>query len=674
VSIKPIRKIDKLSFPHSIIFFDTESFIIPDEKRERHIFRLGVAIYIKLDMNCQVEKRLIYWYTSPDDFWSFVEKYAARDNVLWLFAHNAKYDLVSVDFIGQMKKRGWNVPQPVIANNFIMHLFKLKRIGERDIPYRKIRVLDTFNYLKTSVDSIGKKFDIPKIKLKREHSKIVYCDIVSKSNLTGSYKDYKNRYNNINFNAINDKKLFAYCQRDVEVIETFIINLIQFLHINKLGSLKSTLASTAFQIYRTRFITSPVYYHNDKTLLAYERKAYKGGRVDCLRIGRLKSETYYYIDVNSMYPYVMSNFKLPTKPLLSTIISQVESDDTLGYLGAIGIDEISNYTQSKYVIADVLVSHNHDIGVYGVKTPDKLLFPIGEFREVLHNEELKLAISNNEVKEIFNVVVYDSASCLSSYSNYFYGLKRNADNPIDREMAKLFMNSLYGRFALRKYSTEIIDLTETGFYNQDDSDLGEFIEHYKEGGIGKVKHYYKWYDSLFRSLADEFDPVKNTNVALAGSVTANARLLLYRYIQIAGVNNTFYCDTDSLFVNEEGYQNLSPYLDEKALGMLKLESKSNRVVILAPKNYIFGDKRKSKGIPSGAVSENGKYNYWRFTTLTDYLRNSGEFYGRVKVEKVNSLAYNKGIVLHETGIVTPFIMAYDKEFTTWDKRNVIQNQ
>jgi hypothetical protein len=105
--------------------------------------------------------------------------------------------------------------------------------------------------------------------------------------------------------------------------------------------------------------------------------------------------------------------------------------------------------------------------------------------------------------------------------------------------------------------------------------------------------------------------------------------------------------------------------DKTQLGLLKLEGISENVIIFGAKNYIFGDKKRSKGIPTNAqVSPDGQYSYWRFTTFKDYLRSNGQLKGRVLVRKQNTLTYTKGIteteVIGNRGQVKPHIMEYDE--------------
>ncbi|GAH16471.1 unnamed protein product, partial [marine sediment metagenome] len=86
----------------------------------------------------------------------------------------------------------------------------------------------------------------------------------------------------------------------------------------------------------------------------------------------------------------------------------------------------------------------------------------------------------------------------------------------------------------------------------------------------------------------------NSVPAISAHVTDYARLYLWKLIQIADIVNCFYCDTDSLIVNEKGYKNLSKFMDKDRLGWLKVEDVSSCVDIRGAKNYTFGDNTRMK--------------------------------------------------------------------------------
>ena len=80
-------------------------------------------------------------------------------------------------------------------------------------------------------------------------------------------------------------------------------------------------------------------------------------------------------------------------------------------------------------------------------------------------------------------------------------------------------------------------------------------------------------------------------------------MMLLSYIEQAGWNNIFYTDTDSLFVNYAGYQNLLTEIDSKVLGKLKVEDISKTdTEIRGCKDYTFNSQIKTKGVAKTSIN------------------------------------------------------------------------
>ena len=83
----------------------------------------------------------------------------------------------------------------------------------------------------------------------------------------------------------------------------------------------------------------------------------------------------------------------------------------------------------------------------------------------------------------------------------------------------------------------------------------------------------------------------------------------------------FYCDTDSLFVNSDGYDNLKDLINPYQLGALKLEWESDDVVLNGLKDYTVDDYRKAKGIRKDAIEiRPGVFKQVQFRNLAGMLR------------------------------------------------------
>ncbi len=363
-------------------------------------------------------------------------------------------------------------------------------------------------------------------------------------------------------------------------METFY----KFVDDNDLGCIAKTISGQAFNAFRFRFMGYEICIHDQDRANLIERESYCGGRVECWRVGEQpKTKQYYYVDVNSMYPFVMKEFNYPV---------ELQSHNKYN-----SIEEItSEINKGNGVIARVLIKTDKPYFPY--RTKDKLIFPIGEFKTTLATPELKFALDNNLILEVYEANYYTMINIFTEYVNFFYEnrllAKKNKDK-IHDTMYKLFLNGLYGKFGQLAENFELdgeADINEIGVEYEYNADLGEKVQVKTFGGNRFIK---TGEDEAFNSFP-----------AIASHVTSNARMHLISFITKAGFNNVLYMDTDSLFVNEEGYKNLSEVCSDSILGAIKLETQSNEVTINAPKNYKFGKIKKSKGIKNNKYTVNFK--------------------------------------------------------------------
>jgi len=128
-------------------------------------------------------------------------------------------------------------------------------------------------------------------------------------------------------------------------------------------------------------------------------------------------------------------------------------------------------------------------------------------------------------------------------------------------------------------------------------------------------------------------------------------------MQLAGKGNYFYCDTDSLIVNDKGMDNLTPVLHDTKLGFMKHEETTHKLIIHGLKDYEKDSKVVIKGIRKNAVKVGeGVYRQEQWSSFKGLLH-SGDIntYTVKNVIKHLSRNYTKGIVT-DSGIVTPIIL------------------
>src|SRR5690606_25186477 len=160
------------------------------------------------------------------------------------------------------------------------------------------------------------------------------------------------------------------------------------------------------------------------------------------------------------------------------------------------------------------------------------------------------------------------------------------------------------------------------------------------------------------------DIAYNSVIAIAAHVTAYARMLLWKYIQTAGIENHYYNDTDSLYVNTMGLENLkrAGVLHPTKLGYLALEKTPKSATFWGPKHYEIEGNRVLKGIPADALQLAERvFEMLQWPTFKSAMNsgNIGSFANR-KVIKTISPEYAKGWVLKD-GHVMPLQFRIDHD-------------
>ncbi|KKM64425.1 hypothetical protein LCGC14_1501540, partial [marine sediment metagenome] len=311
-------------------------------------------------------------------------------------------------------------------------------------------------------------------------------------------------------------------------------------------------------------------------------------------------------------------------------------------LSRTSLEELQSLCSEHCVVADVTLSTFHPH--YPKKVPGWTVFPVGEFRTVLNTPELKLALTNGCVKAIHRATVYECSVVFKEYVNFFYEQRMEARTKGDQVLAtlcKLMMNSLYGKFGQngRKYEKK---------YEVMNDDIKSWLEWDADG---RTLHKYRQFAGVVEELQREAESTESFP-AIAGHITSAARCLLLDFIRQAGESEVFYCDTDSLFVSERGYEHLVGRISEYQLGWLKKEWESDSVTIYGAKDYEIGDKLKRKGVRKDAIEvspatyrqvqfrgfkgmiQDGDLNHMEITQITkhltrDYLKGTVDPEGRV---------------------------------------------
>jgi len=595
INRKPhIMKREKtLSIPRHFIFFDTETLQYENEDK-------SIRQEFKLGWACYYRRAYGRHVEKTD--WFFFDNKAAFWN--FVFRNNAP------------KEKLWTIARNIVFDftvvdgwTFLRHEgYKLKFFHNNGVSVivsvhnrsKSIVFLDSMNWFVESLEQTGKRIGVPKMK--------------------------------IDFATCTNEELSVYCRNDVRIELENFKSFIRFLEGNKISRVCYTKASTAMAAYLFRHYNTDIYIHNNGEAIKLERESYKGGRCECFYLGELSDDNYYILDVNSLYPYVMRNNQYPIK--------------YIKIYHNITVNELLEHTKNNAIIAKVRIET--DEPTYAIKDK-RTIFPIGTFTTTLCTPELIYALAHNHITDVFDMVVYEQANIFTSYVDSFYALRNDFKSAGVYEyerLCKVLLNSLYGKFGQK--GENWLKVGEA----PNESDREEIIFRSNPRLVTRLRYLLGEVFEL-KGYSEAFDSFP----AIASHVTAYGRLHLWSLMQQAGEDNYFYCDTDSLIVNEQGLSNLKHKLNDSELGYLKTENFSWSLTIRGLKDYTFGSKIVIKGIRKSAkLLSEGVYSQQTWPTFKGILKSGNtDIYTVKNTVKHLCREYTKGNVL-DSGKITPFIL------------------
>ena len=573
--------------PKHIVFVDTETrnqdgLIGVGE----HRLDFGVAISRRWERSDseRVTRETRLRFNESSVFWKWLDAGIRQTQSVWVMAHNWNFDGAILSTISYMRDAGWELDKYI--NEKPPVIIRWSHPETR----RHITLVDTLNYFTQSLASLGAAVGLDKLAMPEPDAP--------------------------------DAEWDAYAWRDVEIIADVFTAFREMVLTHSLGGLQPTLASQAFASWRTRFIPDGVdiYVHDRARLLRLERAAYHGGRTEAHYSGSPNVKLH-KLDINSHYPAQMVKREFPVEPI------------DYHYEGV----KVSDLSAALYaglaVTAYVRVST--DRPAYPVKV-QRLLFPTGTFDTVLTTPEIEFALQHGHIQAVDSFATYRKANIFADYVRFFYDMRqqyRSEGKGAFDYMCKILLNSLYGKFGQsgRKWTELGIDLPADTLFYQEDADA--------ETPILRVRHILGQTQYLQQEQESE-----NSIPNIAAEITAAGRIELYRLILTACTNplnptgqlenRVYYCDTDSLVVDDVGLDRLRGHLGAE-LGALKLEGTTTNAEFHAPKHYRFGDEWHIKGIRQTAerLSED-TYRQDKFNSWDAHIKR-GDSDGFILIEKTD---------------------------------------
>tara|TARA_R110000782_G_scaffold263592_1_gene356316 strand:+ start:7443 stop:9029 length:1587 start_codon:yes stop_codon:yes gene_type:complete len=294
---------------------------------------------------------------------------------------------------------------------------------------------------------------------------------------------------------------------------------------------------------------------------------YYGGRVECFKTGLIETP-FKVIDINSAYPSAM----MENHPYGETCVSSESLPPTKAE------------TQRAFITLECIAA-----GCFPFRAKNGLSFPHDNEKRIytVTGWEFVAAIKNKAITKvkILDVITFPEKINFSSYVNHFFKMKNVAKTAKDTAgyiFAKLFLNSLYGKFGSNPQKYQ--EYMKVNYKHIEAASVVDDYIYCADMGNGAL---------VSKPLSEEKH--RYYNLAVAASITGYVRAQMFDSIsQCKGV---IYCDTDSIACEDTG----SLELDPAKLGAWDIEAECVRGAVAGKKLYAFemvgGEyKTASKGV------------------------------------------------------------------------------
>ena len=460
-----------------------------------------------------------------DDFFKFISKESSE-----IYFHNLKFDGMFI--LHELFKRGYKWSEKpkeemtfgtLIADTGIWYSITIihKKYNKR---YIKTTIYDSLKKLPFSASQIAKGFNLPIAKGSIDYEKYRGEDYV----MTEEEKEY----------IENDTSIIA------QALKIQFENGLTKMTIgaDALGNFKDGIGKKGFNY------LFPILPHSVDADL---RQAYKGGFVylNPMYKGKIIENVLSY-DVNSLYPSVMYDRPLPygypvyyqgeykkdkKHPLFICVIrANFELKD--GFIPTIQLKNSFRFNPTEYI-----TTSNDEV-----------------VQMTMTSVDLELFLKHYNIKSIEYVCGWKFKATTGLFKQYidFWGEIKKKEKGAKRQLAKLMLNSLYGKFGTNDRKCQNIP-------------------------------YFDRQENMVKFKRGEEKIEKPVYTALACFVTAWARFKTITSAQKVGINNFVYADTDSLKIVNLRQHHVKKIIDvhDHDLGKWKFEGFANKGKFLRAKTY-----------------------------------------------------------------------------------------
>jgi DNA polymerase type B, organellar and viral len=582
--------------PRLMVFLDTETSRQESSDAASgwyNVFRLATASVVRFEQG-HVVSRNTKRFSATGKVWEWLEALQSKHRPLWVFAHNLSFDFKILGGWDQLDggaytvgpipgkgadprvkgERSWLGKLVLERSPFFMYL--MGRNG-------RVNFVDSYNYFPRSLAKVGAAHGLPK-------------------------EEWPG------FDSSEDS-LFAYCERDVEVLENAVIGAIKRWWDTDQGVWQPTASSLALHSFQHQDpasaggkLVTKIIFEEDAAAIRLERDAYIGGHFEAFYhgdISRKLSEAeqifrranaqdlplemgpIHHLDVNGLYPYIMSARHFPVRRIAKLIRPRV--------------DEFTLAAASGNALAHVTI-HSPDV-CYPVKLTAGQCHCCGTFATTLCGPELGRALNLNHVKTVHYGILYEMEPIFKDWVLRWHAelVEARRDEDWTRaEFAKLMLVSLSGKWAQKSrrwvLRPKIAPVVRWGDWIQCDLDDDPVPgEDYPVRKFRAVAGYAQ-------ECVDEGIP-RHCFPAISAFITSYGREYMRHLRSLCPERSIYYQAADSLIARPSAFEALvdNGHVSPDLLGKLKVEGVYEDGSICSVNHYRIGSRLVVTGAYARAV-------------------------------------------------------------------------
>lgn len=520
--------------PRTFVYLDSEAHQHEEGPTKVQRFRLAVtACDRRYHHRDGWREREWGEHYDPAALWEWVDERCATKARTVIVAHNLAYDLRITDALRLLSRRGWRLERFRFDTGAAWVVWRNMS--------RTLVMADSMSWLPMSLERIGQLIGVPKLSLP-------------------AWDDSPDAW-------------LARCRQDVLILANAYRQLVEWVRADDLGNWKPTGAGQSWAAFRHRFMDARFLVHDNDRARAAERRSTYTGRAEAWRHGKLPGGPFYEWDYSTAYARIGAECEIPIR--------------LVGETGALSLARFDQLAARYSVLADVRV--RTDVPTVPTRNGDRIVWPTGEFRSTLWENEIALARAHGAEVEIERAWWYYRDAALSGFCLWCLDLldeRSSSVSPIVRAAVKHWSRALIGRFASRwsdwsAYGRAPIDGVSLG-WAQDTS----------SGERWRMLHLGP---QLLRQTAERDSP--DAVVSVMAWIMAEARCRLWRTAEVAGIEHVAYLDTDSLIVDPAGHRRLL----RARLSGLRVKREYDTLQVLGPRQIVTQGELRAAGVPRGAV-------------------------------------------------------------------------